>query len=177
MKPREPRRKVLINARMRCGASWSDACILNLSKRGMLVQSPEAPSRGSYLEIRRGSHVIVARVVWANSNRFGIRSQDDIPAEELIEDRAKPASAQGAGALPGYERRTRPRTNQPHDASRWRSRSMEFAGLAIAGSAAAYLVFGAVSESLGRPIAAVSQALSGSKRADVPSRAVHAARP
>lgn len=162
---------------MRCGASWSDACILNLSKRGMLVQSPEAPSRGSYLEIRRGSHVIVARVVWANSNRFGIRTQDDIPAEELIEDREKPAPAQGTGGVPCYERRARPRTNHSHEASRWRSRAMEFGTMAIAGSAAAYLVFGAVSDSLGRPLAAVSQALGGSQSADVPSRAVRTARP
>lgn len=160
----------MINARMRCGASWSDACILNLSKRGMLVQSPEAPSRGSYLEIRRGSHVIVARVVWASSNRFGIRTQDDIAAEELIEDRAKTAPAPGPGGIPGYERRARPRTNQSHEESRWKSRGMEFGALAIAGSAAAYLVFGAVTDSLGRPLAAVSQALAGSKSADDSSR-------
>lgn len=177
MKPREPRRKVLINARMRCGASWSDACILNLSKRGMLVQSPQVPSRGSYLEIRRGSHVIVARVVWANSNRIGIRTQDDVPAEELIEDKAKPAPATVAGGAPGFERRARPRPSQYHEASRWRSRAMEFATMALAGSAAAYLLVGTLSSSLGRPLAAVSKVLGGSGSADRGSTAVILPRP
>ena len=53
------------------GARWGDVCILNLSKRGMLVQAPEAPERGTYLEVRRGSKEIVARVVWSAGNRFG----------------------------------------------------------------------------------------------------------
>ena len=151
----------MINARMRCGASWSDACILNLSKRGMLVQSPEAPSRGSYLEIRRGSHVIVARVVWANSTRFGISTQDDVPAEELIADRVMPAPAPGPGGASCQERRARPRPGQSHEASRWKSRTMEFMAMALAGSVAAYLLLGTVASSLGRPLGAVTQALGG----------------
>lgn len=56
LKPREPRRNVMIKARMRVGPSWSDALILNLSSKGLMVRSDRPPSRGSYLEIRRGPY-------------------------------------------------------------------------------------------------------------------------
>ena len=53
---------------MRSGASWHDVCILNLSLHGAGIQALEPPARGSYVEIRRGSHVIIA----ASPGRRGI---------------------------------------------------------------------------------------------------------
>lgn len=55
MKPRELRRKVLISARMRTGASWGDVCLLNLSSRGVLAQAAVPPPKGAYIEVRRGT--------------------------------------------------------------------------------------------------------------------------
>lgn len=65
VKPREERQKVMIKARMRTGVSWHDVCILNLSAHGVGLQAAEPPARGTYVEIRRGPHVIVARVAWS----------------------------------------------------------------------------------------------------------------
>jgi hypothetical protein len=152
----------MIQARMRVGASWSDACILNLSSRGMMVGAPTAPSRGSYLEIRRGSHVIVACVVWSNSNRFGVRTQDVIPADELINqpDRAIPAKRGNEGLV---DRRAAPRSaGQRHEASRWRARGLEFGVFALMGAVAATVALGAVGELLQRPLAAIETAFGAS---------------
>ena len=74
MTAREPRLKVLVRARIKAGATWHDACILNISSRGMLMQAGVPPVRGSYLEIRRGPVLVVARVMWTKQHRFGVKS-------------------------------------------------------------------------------------------------------
>lgn len=152
----------MIQARMRADASWSDVCILNLSSRGLLVRAPDAPSRGSYLEIRRGPYVIVARVVWSNADRFGARTQEVIPADGLIHqpDRDLPKMLPDGQFV---ERRATARsTRQKHEDSRWQSRSMEFAAIALLGAVGAMLSQGAMEELLARPLATVETALGRS---------------
>lgn len=144
---------------MRSGTSWSDACILNLSSRGMLVKTPVAPSRGSYLEIRRGPYVIIARVVWANADRFGVQTQDLVPAEELINQHGQPATAAGPSGSGFAERRAVARHSTLHEASRWRARAVEFGAFAFLGAAGATVALGAVGELLASPLAAVETAL------------------
>lgn len=143
---------------MRAGATWTDACILNMSSHGMLVHAPTTPSRGSYLEIRRGGYVIVARVVWANDNRFGVQTQDVVPADDLIRnpDGAARTSSQHPSAF--VERRATPR--QRHETSRWRARAFEFGTFVLLGGIAATLMLGAMGELLARPLALVETALS-----------------
>jgi hypothetical protein len=163
LKPRERRRNVMIQARMRAGASWSDACILNLSSRGMLVKASNMPSRGSYLEIRRGSYVIVARVVWANAGRFGVQTQDLVPAEGLINHPDRPEAAAKPGDRNFADRRTAARPSASrHEASRWRARASEFCVFALLGAAGAMAALGAVDELLARPLAVVETALKRS---------------
>jgi hypothetical protein len=57
---------VLIEARLRQDRGWTDARILNISRRGLMVRSPAAPLHGTYVEVSRGTHRIVARVVWVS---------------------------------------------------------------------------------------------------------------
>jgi hypothetical protein len=65
---------VLAKARMRHGNAWSDVCLVNLSSRGAGLQCATPPGPGSYVEIKRGSNVvIVGRVAWSHGHRFGIR--------------------------------------------------------------------------------------------------------
>lgn len=160
VKPRESRLNVMIKARMRAGATWSDACILNLSTRGMLVRSADSPERGSYLEIRRGAHVIVARVVWSKPGRFGVHTQDPVPAGSLILDSDKPAAAtsQGVGAA---ERRAPPRPAQArHEDSRLKSRAIEFGAILLVGAAMTAALGQAVAQALAEPLLAVNEALA-----------------
>lgn len=142
---------------MRVGASWSDACILNLSSRGMLVQSGMVPERGNYLEIRRGQQVVVARVVWSKEQRFGVRTQDPVRAEELLDESGTAPPPQSA---PVGERRSVPRPAATrHDRSRMRGRVLEFASLATFGAVSAFLLVSTISELLDRPLLAIESAL------------------
>ncbi len=88
MKPRQPRQKVLIRARLKGPDGWHDACIVDLSRRGAGLQVATAPPRGSYVEISRGAYHIVARVMWSRGHRFGVSAQDDIPVDLIAAERA-----------------------------------------------------------------------------------------
>lgn len=161
VKPREPRRKVMIQARMRDGARWTDALILNMSSRGLLVRSDQSPDRGSYLEIRRGPYVIVARVVWSNAGRFGVQTQDLVPPERLMTDpnaQVAPAPSPPPG---GHERRAAPRpVENRHEASRQRARAVEFAAISLVGALVAVLVGSAMAEVVAKPLHAAQTALA-----------------
>lgn len=166
MRSREPRRKVLIQARMRTGASWGDINILNISSRGMMIQARQVPPRGAYLEVRRGQQAIVARVVWSGGQRFGVRTQDQLCLESLLRepDRSTPeARSSGEAAAPLERRQDRHRQKVERDLERSRtfSRAVEFACLGIMGMSAAYAGFELVRESFGAPLAQVSAALAG----------------
>ena len=152
MKAREPRRTVLIDARLRHERGWADARILNLSARGLMVRSEHAPVRGSYVEICRGAHRIVARVVWARGGRFGARSQDAI-AVDALSSGSDPALPSPANL--NNDRRAARRVPQPAERSeqsrRW-SRRLEFVAVAAFGCFAAFLVFDAVRDTLSGPL-------------------------
>lgn len=152
----------MISARMRAGATWSDACILDLSTRGMLVRSATMPQRGAYVEVRRGVHVIVARVVWSSPDRFGVQTQDPVPADRLILD-PEGISAPPASSASGFlERRaaTRPPRDR-HDRSRRTARAMEFGTLLLLGAVATAIVGDAVAHTFGKPMTALNVALGG----------------
>jgi len=83
-KPRELRRRVILPARLRMGAHWSDACILNISSRGLMIQASRAAPEGSVIELWKGDYVIVARVVWRKGVRAGLCSDDRVPVEEIM---------------------------------------------------------------------------------------------
>ena len=162
MKAREPRRKVMLKARMRLGAAWRDACILDMSTRGLMIQTQDPPPGGSYLELRRGRHVIVARVMWTRDRRAGLRAQDPLPTEAII---AEPDHSAGPPIVAGVERRAEPAARivrgTAHEESRWRSRAWEFASLALLGGLLATIAFDAVASALERPMVAVEGALEG----------------
>ena len=85
----------MIKARMRSGVSWHDVCILNLSVHGVGIRAAEPPARGTYVEIRRGSQMIVARVAWTKGHRAGLRSQDAIFINVIVNDIGLPPRLPG----------------------------------------------------------------------------------
>lgn len=143
---------------MRDGSCWSDANILNISSRGLLLHSTKPPSRGAYIEVRRGSYVIVARVVWTDANRFGVRAQDQLSFDSLVADKPqakKPAN--DAGEL--VERRASPRSDGlewRHTQWRDRSKSMQFVWLLGLGVILSGVAYQAVEETLTQPMAILS---------------------
>lgn len=161
MKPREPRRNVMIKARMRAGGSWSDTCILNLSSRGMLLRSAASPGCGSYLEIRRGNHIFVARVVWSGPDRFGVQTQDYVPVDSLAQnpDRAPPIAPAAVTGV-GECRATCRAAQLAHEKSRIAGRIVEFGTFLLVAGFATMLVAGTVVEVLFEPLAQADAALA-----------------
>ncbi len=155
MRNREARNPVMIAARMRVGTRWLDARILNISSRGLMLHAEDPPPLGSYIELRRGAHTIVARVMWSGEERVGVMSQDAICADALIRDLPP-----NSGAQAGEQRRAAPRaTATAHEAIRSHGRSMDFAAVALLGAALGAGVIGAVENMFGQPMARVDAAL------------------
>jgi len=160
VKPREKRQSVIIKARMRSGASWNQVSILNLSIRGLAIQVAKPPERGSYVEICRGSHVIVARVMWAEGHRAGLRSQDAIFVREIVNEGFYPQRRIGPASVQPVERRQGLRTfARRYERSRLAGRAMEFGSLAIVAGAIAVMAFGTIEYALARPMSRISAVL------------------
>jgi len=123
---------------MRVDASYGDVCIRNISPRGMMLQAANPPRRGTYVEVLRGPHVIVARVVWTHERRFGIHTAERMDVAAVV-NVTTPA---GAG-LPGQDRRSPERSRpaaptmkdvaQQAERSRRFSRAFEFTVMAGGG--------------------------------------------
>ena len=153
-KPRELRRRVVVPARLRHGASWSDTCILNISSRGLMIHTGRPIPEGTQVEVRRGDHLIVARVMWRDGGRVGLKTEEPLPVEEIMTLGQSPSLQ--LTAAPG-ERRRHPR---PEDRSRLRGRAIEFAAVvAIAVSLAGGALY-MVEAAFARPLAFVSAALA-----------------
>lgn len=153
-RPRELRRRVVVPARLRHGASWSDTCILNVSSRGLMIHTSRPVSRGTQVEIYRGDHVIVARVVWREGARAGLQADERLPVEEIMTLGKSPALQLTADQ---GERRKTPR---PRDQARWRGRAIEFAGVLVVAISLAGCAVSIVHDALAAPLAAVSAALA-----------------
>jgi len=150
----------MIKARMRSSAAWHDVCILNLSAHGLGIQSAFPPTRGAYVEIRRGMQVVIARVAWAKGHRAGLRSQDPIFIRGLLSETgdAGPSPAQSPDKF--VERRRAPRPAvKAHEFSRLKGRAIEFASFGAIAVALAFAAVSTLSEALSQPMAAVRQAL------------------
>jgi hypothetical protein len=160
VKPREERLKAMVKARMRADGCWHDVCVLNLSSRGLGIQSADPPPRGTYVELFRGRYVVVARVIWTKGHRAGLRSQDPIFIQALL---SYPAGSQPdappASARP-IELGVGPRAlQQRYDESRLAARIVEFAFTTIAAAGLGLVVFGCLEQALARPLSQLRTAL------------------
>lgn len=153
-RPRELRRRVVVPARLRHGASWSDAHILNVSSRGLMIHSGRPIGQGTQVEIRRGDYVIVARVVWRDGGRAGLRAEDRVPVEAIMSLGRTETLLQAA---PATERRKHGRSE---DRSRLRGRTIEFAGVAVIAACLAGAGLIMVEALFAQPIALVSAAMT-----------------
>ena len=165
LKAREQRLKVILPARMKDHRGWHDVRILNISSQGLMARSPAAPPRGAYLELRRGGHVIVARVVWSNGQQFGAQSQARLVPSQIIEERP----AVGAAAIPAdsarhvERRRSQRPSERSHDQSRWRARALEFGGILALVATLAILALDVSQQAFAHSLKAVDFSLGSSR--------------
>ena len=145
---------MVLRARLLIGASWSEVCIVNITSRGLGLQAASPPGRGEYVEIRRGTHVIIGRVAWSCGRRFGISAQGTLPVYSIINEPDKevldPAKV---------ERRVWPRPPVPKVESRIRARWFEFLCVAGIGVGLAAAVGGSVQAAIAQPMAQITTAL------------------
>lgn len=149
----------MIPARLRAGAQWSDVSILNISSRGMMIHSGRAGPEGSTVELHRGDYLIIARVVWREGARAGLRTDDRLPVEDIMV-----AGNTGSLRLVAYEgalveRRKIPRTFA--DEARIRGRLLEFAGVGAIALCLAFAIWALAEQALSGPMARIDAALSG----------------
>jgi hypothetical protein len=57
------KKELSVPCRMNVNGKWSSGCIHDVSDHGLLISSMEPPPAGSYVDIRRGTLIIVGRVV------------------------------------------------------------------------------------------------------------------
>lgn len=162
MKKRADRRKVLLRVRMSVGGSWVDACIVNVSSRGLGLQTSRPPPRGTYVEIHKGRQVIVARVIWANGHKFGVCAQDSIDLELIaavdLPGARRSTNRSTQATLPNWKPLPK-RFDVKADRSRAFSRIMEFAALGVAITFAAAFLFQALQGALVEPFERVLSAV------------------
>lgn len=159
IKPREDRRRTVLPARLRNGGGWIDACILNVSSRGLLIHAKCTPQPGSQIELRRGGYLVTARVVWRSTHRIGLCSPDQLPVDDIISCEHAPAAVPALKSDVKVERRIEPRS---HERSRERSRAIEFLSLVLVGTALAGAASAYAYEALSNPLKAVHRALEPS---------------
>jgi hypothetical protein len=152
-KPRELRRRVMVPARVRHGGSWADACILNISSRGLLVHSGRPIPRGTDIEIWRGDHVIVARVVWGEGGRTGLQAHERLPIDEIMILSPSPSLQLTAAS------RKQRHGRRMEDHSRLRGRTIEFVGVVVIAASLAGVGLTMVETAFARPLVLVAAAL------------------
>jgi hypothetical protein len=161
---REPRLKVLIQARMRVEAGRADICIRDISSRGLLLQANRPPPHGTYIEILLPTCTVVARVVWAKDRRFGVATREPINVSAII-NRTSPVNSGASKAsitnshdsMPFHRQTlTAAEVRERADRSRRLSARLEFVAVAAFAAGAAVFMARAIYETLSPTFAAVS---------------------
>lgn len=161
---REMRRPVNIGARMRKDAGWSDAVVRDISTRGVMAICSAPPMRGEFVELRCGSQVIVAQVVWARQGRFGARVRERLDLADFVpglrpSTPPRPVARHQAARFQVIKPERRSIAEQA-EASRRTARVFEFAAMGLAGTAFALVVASTAYQALAVPLSAINAAFS-----------------
>ncbi len=130
-----------------------------------MVACDDPLAAGDYVDIRRGRQVVIGRVIWRRDRFSGIRTQDTVSADVLINEprlEGRPVQQDGEG-----DRRTaRSRIANEIDAarrierSRSLSRAMQFGGICLFGLVAAITIAVQLANLLAAPTARIDKALT-----------------
>jgi hypothetical protein len=157
---RELRRRVVLPALLRTGPRWNETCILNMSSRGLMIHSPRAVPEGSLIELRRGEHSIVARVVWCDGPRLGLRSEERLPVEEIMSmGQSHALQLVAMGREPREPRERRRRSHAMALDARLCGRALEFVGVVTIAASLAIGAWAMVERALTSPLDRVTAAL------------------
>ena len=167
LKSREPRKSVNITVRLKSEHGWENARIRNVSSRGMMIHCEAPPGRGSYVEIRRGSYVVVGRIVWAAEDSFGLQAQDRIELASLAGTGCGETEQAGErfSSASGKAVAFRPQTiAEQAEASVRFARAFHYIAILTVSLAFSWLLFDTAAGALAHPLEAVSNVLRGGIR-------------
>ena len=153
---RELRRRLLLPAKIRSGGLWSDACILNVSSRGMMIQASRGSTPGTLIELSRGGDVVLGKVMWREGTRVGLKVNQRLPVEDILTVSQVPGLQ-----LTATESLERPVTPARYERSRGRARIIEFAGVALFAGALSVAAFILLEHAFAEPMAKIEAALVG----------------
>lgn len=125
-----------------------------------MIHSARPAPEGSLVELRRGEHAIVARVVWRDGARLGLQSDERLPIEEIMsltQSHALRLTASGGRIV---DRRKHPRFAA--NDSRIRGRMIEFLGVVTITASLAISAWVMAEEAFAKPMAVVQRAFDGS---------------
>ena len=121
-----------------------------------MIHSGRAGPEGSRVELRRGDHVIIARVVWREGARAGLATDERLPVEEIMSLGQSRALRLVASDGTIVERRKQPRQRQE---ARLRGRAIEFIGVAAIAVALALTIWSTAQQAFAAPLSRVEAAL------------------
>lgn len=154
-------KELSVPCRMNVDGRWSNGCIHDVSDKGLLVSSSEPPILGTYVDIRRGTLVIIGRVVWNGGSRFGVRTQDPVSLAALLSEpvmKHRPTDADRRALR--REHATRRIVDQT-DLSKRRASAFQFICLAIIGVGIACCAALSCYQTLVAPFGTTVDVLSG----------------
>ena len=126
-----------------------------------MIHSARAGPQGGIVELRRGSHAIVARVVWRDGARVGLKTEERLAVEDLIRLNCASAMTVTAGQA---QKRARDAPSQRRERNRNRrslARVIEYVGVALIACMLAVTAFDVLERGLGTPMALIETALAG----------------
>lgn len=98
-KPRvEPRTRMSLAARLRCGQGERAMTVIDLSTRGLLGMVSDPPRRGEFVEVRIGGNSLIGHVRWRAGGRFGVVLRERISVAALLGGGEAPAALAGSRA-------------------------------------------------------------------------------
>jgi hypothetical protein len=75
---------MVARARLRGTGPEQDACVVNVSSRGLAATAEEPPQRGEIVEIEIGGNRLIGQVKWSDMRRFGIVLRERISVVSLL---------------------------------------------------------------------------------------------
>ena len=147
----------MIRAKLRETGRECEACILDVSSRGLCATAADPPRHGSFVELMVGPNCLVGQVKWSGERRFGVQLRERISVIALVsgEGSLKPVAARGGAASLSVTR----------DAlgARREGRWLQY-GVLLAAALAAAGVLGVYANRALAHLDTVNQALSGAHR-------------
>ena len=81
----EPRTRAMLRASLHDDDIVRDACIIDVSTRGLLATTAQPPTRGQFVELRVGQHILTGQVRWSSERRFGVALRERVSVVSLLE--------------------------------------------------------------------------------------------